>query len=164
MRPAVCTPFCLLSSALFNISGKPFPWSPVSWLTAGQGELPGRAVLQNKPDLSQKSWCFNVVPLHLLHDVVISPVCGDGNGHEPPATALGMLSLVGVGPPGPSLWSASMVICKRAWSSRRWLLQSDQSMKIKVKIQAELGLYVGLLPSRKSSAVTRRWLRTLSWA
>lgn len=39
--------FCLLSSALFNIAGKPFPWSPMSWLTVGQGELPGQAAWQN---------------------------------------------------------------------------------------------------------------------
>lgn len=112
MGPAVCTPFCLLSSASFNISGKRFPWSPVLRLTTGQGELPGRAVSENKPDLNQESWCFDIVPLHLLHDVVISRVCGDRNGHEPPATALGLLSLVRVGPPGPSLWSAGMVHVK----------------------------------------------------
>lgn len=66
------TPFCLLSSALFNFSGKPFPWSAVSRLTAGQGELPGQAVLENKSDLSQKSWYFNICALHHLHEIVIS--------------------------------------------------------------------------------------------
>lgn len=71
----------------------------MSWLTVGQGELPGRAVLENKPDLSQESWYFNIFPLHHLHEMVISRICGDGNRHAPAATALGLLSPVGVGPP-----------------------------------------------------------------
>lgn len=95
------TPFCLLSSALFNFSGKPFPWSAVSRLTAGQGELPGQAVLENNSDLSQQSWCFNICALHQLCEMVISHT-----GVMGVDASLGLLSPVRVRLPGPSPCSA----------------------------------------------------------
>lgn len=84
-RTGCTTPCCLLSSALFNISGKPSSRSAVSQLTAGQGELPGRAGLENKSDLSQKSWYFNVFPLRRLDEIVISQivVMGTDTHHQP---------------------------------------------------------------------------------
>lgn len=95
------TPFCLLSSALFHFSGKPLPWSAMSQLTAGQGELPGQAVLENnktKSDLSQQSWYFNIFALHHLREMVISYTGVMGTD-----ASLGLLSPLKVRPPGPSL-------------------------------------------------------------
>lgn len=138
------TPFCLLSSALFNFSGKPFPWSAVSRLTSGQGELPGQAVLENKSDLSQQSWYLNIFALLHLCEMVIAH-----SGVMGADTSLGLLSPVRVRPPGPSPWSA------RGTAQQKIVLANVTRDENQRKVWDERGLYLGLLPSGKVSAPTR---------
>lgn len=43
---------------------------------------------------------------------MISQICGDGNGHAPPATVRGLLSPVRVGPLSPTSWLATVAHIK----------------------------------------------------
>lgn len=47
----------------------------------GAGRAPRAGCLAKQSDLSHRSWCFDIYPLHHLHETVISPICGDGNRH-----------------------------------------------------------------------------------